>query len=254
MIFRIAHPLRGYPGLRISLLMLLLFGSTSAYARDYPFQVGEEFTYEVKILGIKAGKQTIKIDSKTNLGEDEVYCITSKTASSSFFSLFYKVYDRIQTYIGVNDLLPRYLKADTHEGINVRHTQTRIDQTNLTAVVLEADRPEKTIKIIPNTIDVVSLIYYLRSKDLELGDTFDLGILSTGSGVKFLNTRVEITEKQTIEVPLGEFPALLAKQSKDGGIGIWFSDDNLRLPLKIEAPTPLGVLSAMLKKAKGIKR
>ncbi|MEW5768569.1 MAG: DUF3108 domain-containing protein [bacterium] len=239
---------------KLVLLIWVLGGSNFAWAQGYPFQVGEKLIYEVKILGIKAGKQTIKIDSKTKLGQEEVYCLTSETASSSFLSLFYKVYDRIQTYIGVNDLLPRYIKADIHEGGKIRHTKTQIDQGDLTAVVREENKPEKKLEIAPNTIDVTSLIYYLRTKEFEVGDTFDLGIINTGSGVKFLNTRVEIVERKTIEVPLGEFTALLAREDKDGGIGIWFSDDRLRLPLRIDATTPVGVLSALLEKTDGIKR
>lgn len=236
------------------LLILVLLGSNFAWAQEYPFQVGEKLIYEVKILGIKAGRQTIKIDSKTKLGQEEVYCIISETASSSFFSLFYKVYDRIQTYIGVNDLLPRYIKADIHEGGRIRHTETQIDQSDLTAVVREESKPEKKLEITPKTVDITSLIYYLRTKKFEVGDTFDLGIISTGSSVKFLNTRVEIVERNTVRVPLGKFTALLARENKDGRIGIWFSDDKLRLPLKIEATTPVGILSALLEKTNGIKR
>ena len=99
----------------------------------------------------------------------------------------------------------------------------------------------------------MAYVYYLRTQDLQLGDSYSF---HSYSRKKIRKVIVDITAKETIRVSAGTFNCLKVKPispdgkpllKNNGEMRVWLSDDNLKLPVKIEMKTNIGNLIMKLK-------
>ena len=115
---------------------------------------------------------------------------------------------------------------------------------------------DKTFKLAKPVYDPIAFIYYLRSQDLSLGDSFKF--LSAGSG-KVKEVIVNITKVENIKVSAGVFNCLKIEPvssdgkpllKNNGEMRVWLSNDKERLPVKIELKTNIGTMVMKLKERK----
>jgi hypothetical protein len=231
---------------KIILVVILLLGPF--LGKSLSFEIGETLIYDIKLFGIRAGWQKAEVERITNISNETTYHIVWEVGTSKFFRRFYKLHDRIHTYISTEDYLPRHLEKHIYEGGYTEHTVIDFDQKNQKVIMIKTC-PNKNIfgkkiliKSCPKTFDAVSLIYYLRKMDLKAGKDIEVGVIS---GEKVINVKIKITKGPKLKTKLGEFETIFAERSP-GETQIWFSDDDLHLPLKIQTQTPIGTLTAIL--------
>ncbi|MBU0567926.1 DUF3108 domain-containing protein [bacterium] len=224
-----------------------LFFTSASFAHS--FEAGEELIYDVKVMGIKAGVQKMKCAGIVDYKGQKAYQLMSETGSTSFFSLFYKVCDKLKSIVEAETLLPFYFEKDTLEGGRKEHLKVEFDQKDLLAKVTKMDKDEvKEISLPAPTFDILSLTYFLRTKPLELGDTFAVILLTKDEPIK---TNIEVVKTEEVETRLGKFKTVMVRRKDDGEhIAFWFSRDSRRIPVKIEVETQIGTLSAVLKRIK----
>ena len=76
-----------------------------------PIRVGEVLTFSVKVRGIPAGSQMMKVVKETTLNGQSVYHLTSAARTNRIFSLFYKFEDERESYVTTEQFQPlRYVK------------------------------------------------------------------------------------------------------------------------------------------------
>ena len=100
--------------------------------------------------------------------------------------------------------------------------------------------------------DVISAFYYLRTHSMETGKTISLKVFDSN---KFLTAevtvmgreRIEDTNQKVIDTVIVK-PVLNSDGlfKNKGTILVWFTDDEQRIPVKMETEVPVGKVTAKL--------
>lgn len=130
-----------------------------------PFEVGERMVFAIKAFGVTAGHATLEIKEILNLDGHEVYHIVVTAQTTPFFSIFYRINDRLETYLDTKEFYPHRYEAHLEEGKYRKNEVISYDQKRHVAYY-----KGKEIKIPPRVQDSVSTYYYLRTLNLKTGD------------------------------------------------------------------------------------
>jgi len=204
------------------------------------FDVGTELVYSVKYMNIiPAGYAIFKTKGVTRVDNNKVYILELKAETAGLVGVFYKAkavieslmdQDRLYTYKYAEDL---YL-PDEHKNKVIFYDQKR----NI------ARRKEHKVKILPNTQDPLSCIFYLRTQEFEAGKKFNINILSKEENYLM---RVNVLDKKDDISKLSIKVARQDGSSHHGGkFFVWISNDSSKAPLLIKASTKLGSVSLRL--------
>jgi hypothetical protein len=208
----------------------------------------EIFNYDISWLGIYAGNATLEaVDSKN------IFKITSTVHSSSFVSVFYKVEDYAQCLL--RDGRPVNFKIKQHEGKYRSNKETVFDPESGNITFFNHLRNVKHKHTLKDggAWDVMSGFYYLRTLPLEIGKNVYINIFDSN---KFYTAEVSVLRRERIKVPdMGEVQTILVKPvlkseglfRKKGDILVWLTDDERRIPVRVETKVPVGAVVAQLR-------
>ncbi|MEA1965240.1 MAG: DUF3108 domain-containing protein [Candidatus Aerophobetes bacterium] len=229
-----------------SFLLLIMVDSGEAYS----LKVGEKLTYRVTLGGFHVGKGLLQIKQITQIKGEPVYHFISRTKSSEFISLFYPLDDKMESFADIETLYPHQLIIHYREGY-LRKNKIVVD-INLkkgTALTEEKEGEKRKWKkefSLP-LFDTVSLIYWLRLQNLEVGEVFSLSLIE---GSKVRKIKVKVIKEEEISISNKRYPALLCSEidsnNKAKKTGIWFSTTNEHIPLKLQIKISLGTLTLYL--------
>ncbi len=228
-------------------------------AKD-PIWVGEKFTYSISYFGIKAGDLILETMPYKLINNRKVYHVRGLAHSSALFSLFYRLDDMVETFFD-------------YEGLFSHRFHVLLDETKQERDSLELNDSEKkqtfywnrwnhkekgysevrtfgTIKPFPQ--DSVSALYYLRTIPLTVGAEVSVPLVSEG---KNLEAVCKVLRREEIKSPLGKVQALVLQPDikyegvlkKAGESFLWLSDDDRKIPLRLEAKVRVGTVTATLK-------
>jgi hypothetical protein len=229
---------------RIFFIIAAILINTISFAQQLPFNLGEKFTYDVRLFGFKIGTQIDEVIGIERINNQQTYHLRSIIKSNPFFSKFYHLSEQIDSWVGTSTLLPVHVIVDIDRKKYRKCYVYSIDYTHQKVTILHKHRNIiKTTNILPNTLDSLSLIYYLRTQDLKVGNSYNLSMLHK-DGVKKI--KVDIIKEEKVSTPYGRFMALKAKHSGTG-ITVWFTQDKAHIPIKIEVKTSAGLLQAYLR-------
>ncbi len=232
-------------GIRIFFSIIFIFISSLVFAQEHFLCAGEKFTYEVRLLGFKIGTQIDQVLGKEIINGEETYHLKSEIKTNPFFSKFYYLSEQIDSWVGTSNLLPVRTIMDIDRKKYRRHYEFSMNHTDKKATIFnKQQQTTEQVDITANTLDSLSLIYYLRNQELRSGNLYNFTLL-TRSGVE--QVKVKIVKEEMVATPYGKCPALMAKQiGADTDIVIWFSTDKTHIPVKIEVKTEAGLLIAYL--------
>ena len=212
-----------------------------------PLRVGEKLTYNISWKKLPAGKRTDWIVKEESVNGEDIYHIQSEMKTRALFRV-YSFQNQSETYFNPVTLSPVRFQNRLKDR-NYRAT-VRTDFRNGEAEYEKVSRPKpkspqkreaKTLEIPPGTQDELSIVYFLRSKQLTLGKTYFFPLLAKGKVHKATLT-VERREFSKNKV-LGNVRTLVLRTSE--GDRFWITDDERRLPIKIQV-NKLGGLIATL--------
>jgi hypothetical protein len=207
----------------------------------------ERLDFGIYWLGIFVGSATLEA-----VHNNEVVTITSRVHSNPFLSVFYKVEDFAQSRI-MNGM-PLQFRIKQHEGRYRSDKETIFDLPNRKITFfnyLRDTRDEHTITA-PHVWDVISGFYYLRTRYLEVGKTVFVDVFDSN---KFLSVAVHVLGKESIVVPqrgtvdtVKIRPVLHSEGlfQKKGDIIVWLTDDESKVPVKVETEVSVGKVTAKL--------
>ena len=132
----------------------------------------------------------------------------------------------------------------THEGSRQRETRITFDAESKKATYLERDRIRNTTvlsketDIPPCVHDVIGGLYYLRSINLEPGQS---ATAPMSDGKKSVNAKVDALPREDVKTPAGTFKTIPYELylfnhvlwDRPGHLTIWLTDDRRRLPVQI---------------------
>ena len=234
----------------IGILFLVVFLlSFPSFSLAHPFEVGEKLVYTIKLIGIPAGTQVLKVEGIIESENGPLYFLSSKLTTSGIISLFYRMENEIESYVDVETLHSRLVKMRVQENSNVKEMEIVIKKEDkIKAFFYDRKTNKKWAEQLSSfPLDMLSLIYWGRSQELKIGQKYDVLLLDAAGN--FNNVQCEISGVEKAYTYLGVFPAFVCKQTGiKNGVRVWFSQDERRLPLYLQLNTPYGLLTAILQK------
>ena len=208
----------------------------------FPIEVGEILTYTVKIAGISAGKQVTEVVQQTTIDGFDVYRLTSESRTNSVFSKFYHFQDLKESYITTEQLYPVRFTKNLEEPSYQANVKVNFCCEDGVAEYSK-NETDKKIKVPIGTQDELSMVYFVRSKDLKVGRTYTFPVLIKDAVQDVVLTayRREIIKTEA----LGRVETIALRTSH--GYLIWLTNDERRFPVRIEAETRVGKLVGTLK-------
>ena len=209
----------------------------------------ETLIYDLEFMGVKAGETILSI-RKDIINKTNVYHLKSTTKTNSFVDKIYKIRDNIDVLFNQKDFSTIEVIKKINEGGKQKFFKSTINYDSLNAI-----SNNKTIKIDGKVLNPLSSIYYLRNKDIKVSDIFEF---TTYDNDKLKDIRVVAKNIEMISTPIGKYECIVivpesksGKLSKNkGSMKFWFSNDTLKIPIKIENVTKSGKMTMLLKSIK----
>lgn len=183
---------------------------------------------------------------------------TARTTSNEYADSIYMVRGTVQSWTdpGLRASL-RYTK-DQREGHANRIERVEFEPAQDRATFFLAGMRKGTQELPGQTLDPLAVFYWLRAYDgpLTPGSTISCTV---SDGRSLVRGEAEVRRREPVMLPWKRYedayvikPDLGAAGSvfdkiKDTQVTIWLSADQHRLPVKIQALTDLGLMSAMLR-------
>ena len=208
------------------------------------FLFSEKFIYSAGFKFINVGEATIE----SNINDDNDIVIHTTVMSNKFLDKLYKVRDNIKLIVNPTDFSLKKIEKQIVEGKWEKNYIAEID-SNFNVVTKD--------KIINNDkvlFDPISVVYSLRNKNLITGDKHEYTILGIDE-IKGLITEVKTNE--TVKVPAGKYNCIKVVPysntsenifKENGYMTAWLTNDDQKIPVKIELKTNIGDLVLKLKK------
>ena len=209
-----------------------------------PIQIGEVLTYSVKIKGLPAGTQVTKVVEKTMLAGQPVYRFKSERQTGSLLGKLYHFYDQTESYVTTDQLYPLKYVKDLEEQKRRWHVEVDFDHGKGTAQYTK-NKKNKALPIPIGTQDDLSMLYFLRSKELQVGHTYGFPVIVKD---KCEHVTLKILRREVIKTKaLGRVETLVLRTSH--GYLMWLTNDERRIPVRIEAEASrIGKLIGVLEK------
>ena len=244
------------------LVMLLVgnvaFGDSSISLVDVedivpnPLRVGERITYDIRWKKLRAGKRTDAIVKKEVVNGKSVYYIQSEMKTRALFRL-YSFRNQQEMYFNPITLSPVRFENHVQDRkyratvkIDFREGEAGYEKISRLKPKSPQKREAKVIETPVGTQDELSTLYFLRSKQLTLGEVYFFPVIAKGKVHKATLT-VERTEFVKNKV-LGRVKTLVLRSSRGGRF--WITDDARRLPVKLEFDSKMGPVKATLTEVK----
>lgn len=207
----------------------------------------EKLTYRIVLLGMPVG--TAVMEATNSNGEVR---ITTKITSNEFTSTFYPVNDFVDTrLIKGNYLLTRIRQ---HEGSFVGDTGFTLMLRERNAFWVDRLNKRYANHQLPrgDVMDMISGFYYLRNQPLEVGKPVLLQLFDSN---EYAPTTVEVLRREHLRLPgFREVDTLVVHPllktagffRRTGDMLVWLTDDDKKVPVKLETQIPLGSVTAEL--------
>ena len=226
-----------------------------------PIWTGEKEVYEISYFGMSAGDFTLESLPYQAVNHRKVYHIKGTAVSSPVFSLFYRLNDTVETFIDYDGLFSQRFHLILDESKQSRDALELNDseksQTfywNKWYHVERGYTETKEYAPVPQfSQDSLSALYYLRAVPLKDGDVFSFPVISEG---KWFEAVITVIRHEPMDTVMGHVQTVVVKPDtrfqgvlqKRGDSYIWLTDDDRRVPVRIEAKVKIGTVTARLKK------
>lgn len=234
-----------------------------------PFSHGEEAHYHVKYnlgkIWVDAGRVKFKTTSETLRGK-EVWYFYAYGNSIPRYDFLFKVRDRYESWAEKKTLNPIKFERDTYEGghkVDNRYYFSYMKKrvysfTNNS----DKDYTIDTLALSPCTFDLMTAVYYARTIDFskyKVNEKVPIRMIIDG---EIYELYARYLGRQKVTLPQGKTYACLKFSAKlvEGTIFnegedlyAYVTDDDLHIPVLVEAKILVGSVKAILVKTKNLK-
>jgi hypothetical protein len=227
------------------------------------FQAGEIVDYRVHYGAMSAGVAHLEVKPQlVNVNGRPCFHMVGVGVSSKAFSLFFKVNDRYETFVDAETLIPHKFKRRIEEGSFKHYIEVEFDQTKHTASERSTTVPGPVIHDVPAYVqDVMSAFYFARTQDYSNAKPGDITHMENFIDHKVHDLDVQFIGREVIEVGGIKYRTVKLKPLvKEGGIFthegemfLWVSDDENRIPIRVESGLVIGSVQVDYVKATNLK-
>lgn len=226
---------------------------SAAGKRIMPYKVNERLEFDVSYFGVVGGTTALEVKGIKEVNGRDAYHVVSTARTNKFFSKFFKVRDKIETYIDVKRLNSLKLKIDQREGKHKKKAEVYFDQENQKAIHIKKHNRKIVYNTLKNVQDSLSSLFYIRTKELKVGKDITFNTYASRKSWKLI---IKVLKKETIEVKAGTFKTVLIQPLlkhndvfvNKGDVYIWLSDDVKKIPVKMKSKLIIGAFTAELTK------
>jgi hypothetical protein len=226
------------------------------------FQRGEFLKYKIfydswMTYYLTAGYGTLEIDSQpVNINGRETYHIKVLGNSAGLFNLFYKVHDRLETFIDEEGMMPWKFIRSTHEGSYKREDEVMFDHQNKKAHSMRAVKD-----ITPYVQDIVSAFYYMRTWNFDTAKVNDEYFLDFFLDDSLYHSEIIFLGREKVKTDFGEISCMKFKPLVAVGelfqepypAELWVTDDKNKIPVLIRSAVFIGTVKIELVEYKGLR-
>lgn len=217
-----------------------------------PIRAGEFLKFSVRYGIISAGDAYLEIPSVRNFKGRPVFTLVARAESNDFFSAFYKVRNRIESFWDTTGYFSRRFYENRREGGYHEQNEITFDYERGEAIYA---RDGQAIAIPQNCQDALSSFYFTRTQDLPLGGSV---IFDYHASHRSQPIEVKVLGRQKVQTPAGTFdcvaiePILRASGifKNQGRLVIWLTADERRMPVMMKSKVTIGTISVILTEAR----
>jgi hypothetical protein len=220
------------------------------------FDVGERLSFDVNYGFITAGEAVLEIPALDSVAGRKCFRVEFRVNSIPSFSWIYRVQDRYVTYIDVATIAPWKFEQHVREGSYSRDFIAEFDQRRNIAKTAEGTY------LIPQYVhDILSAFYYARTIDygpLKAGDQIFLSNFYKDTTYDLV---IRVLGRQQLEVAAGTFNTIVIEPlvreggliKSEGRIVVWLTDDERKIPIRVNTKVVIGSIDTELKGYTGVK-
>ncbi len=221
-------------------------GDGARRIKNGAFEVGEKLVYSIQFGLIQAGKSVVEIAGIEVVNGRRCYRVVSTTESNKAFSVFYRVRDRVESFIDVEGIYPWKFEKHLREGTYRADRSVIYDQINHLAIT-NGD----TISVPPYVQDGLSAFYYIRTQELEVGQTL---LVDNHDNAKVYPLKVKVLRRDVIKTKLGKLACLVIEPmlksgalfKHQGRLTVWLTDDDRKIPVRMKSKIVIGHIDVRL--------
>jgi hypothetical protein len=238
--------------------MLLLLLVAPGFSQTTALPSKETLHYSIEWRLITAGRATVEWSAVERPRPG--WQVRMHMESVGMVSKLFKVEDEYSA-----NLTPGFCaesaEISAHEGSRQRETRVAFDAETRKASYLERDRVKNSVVLaqdidIPACVhDVIGGLYYMRTLDLEPGQTAQVPV---SDGKKSAMARVEAQQREDVKTPEGTFKTIRYEAylfdnvlyRRPAHLNFWLTDDRRRLPVQIRVRMQftIGTINLLLEK------
>ncbi len=216
------------------------------FVENLAFGSGEKLSFDINYGFINAGTATLEVSQMIEYNERPCYQVISRAMSNKVFSTFFRVDDRIESIVDAEGIYSWRFEKNLREGGYSADRMYEFDQP-LGLVYYGRD----TIDVPPVVQDALSVLYYIRTQELQVGSSIYLDNFTDGGQFPL---EVKVEKRETISVEAGTFDCIVVEPmtqsvgvfKNEGRLTVWLTDDRLKMPVLMKSKVLVGSISAEL--------
>lgn len=212
-----------------------------------PFSGGENVGFSMFYGPIPAGIGflTVTMDS---VDGDSLYHVSSVMRTNRFFSFFYKIDDRMDSFFTPDSFLSIKFTKSIREGSHEENSSCHFLHEDGIAIYSDGD----TVELARNSRDYLASLYYVRNMDLVENREI---VLVNHTGKKNYELKVKVIGREKLRTPLSDFQCVVVDLISEsdgifsqGSLRVWLTDDERKIPVQLKAKVSIGSITAVLRK------
>lgn len=221
------------------------------------FTYGEVLNYRVHYGIINAAKIKLSVDNETfEIHDRQTYHLTADGKTLSTFDWMFKVRDHFESYLDMEYMAPikyfKSVKEDSYSDVDLVFFDH--DKQKLKGKKKSMDCPAYVQ-------DIIGAIYYARTinySDAEKGQKYPIDVYLDQ---EIYNLEFKYIGKETIKSDVGKIRCIKIKPKvvadrvfkDDESITLWVSDDENKVPIRVEASLAVGSIKVDLTSYSGLR-
>lgn len=236
----------------VSIVLSITYGQAQSLSdnsgkEENVYSAGEELHYNIRYGFFIGGKAKLEVNS-VKLDQKDVLHMKVVGKSAGILSAVYNIKDVYESYVDPKTDLPIKAIRNIREG---RYRRFNVAFFNREENTVFSTRKEKTVKVKPNSLDILSAFFYARKHhfhdNMTLNDTI---VLETFFSEKPFTLRILYKGTETIRTKFGKvkcyrfFPIVERGRvfREDDDLSIWITADANKIPIKIKFDIVIGSL------------
>jgi hypothetical protein len=208
------------------------------------FQEGEKLVYRATWGSVSAGEAVLEILPFQTVHGKKTYHFAMTVKTNARVDILYPIRERQDSFTDI-DLSRTLLYEKRSTGYRPRDAVVKFDWENLAAVSVYSGKLQKPVRLLPGTLDPLSVIFSIRARKLRVGDILEFPITD---GKKCATVRAFVSGRETVSIegrsydtyviePDMETPGFLKKGRR---LKLWYSADESQIPVRLQSHFPIG--------------